>query len=170
MDQEKHKQAGEGAALLSAYAGGQSPSGDSSPAETQAEKKSWRQELRALSASFVYAFRGVKDTIVSERNMKIHLILAAAVTLCGIIFRISGTEWLICIGLFGLVTGMELANTAIEAVVDLVTDEEHPLAGKAKDAAAGAVLVTAMAAAIIGLAIFLPRAKDLVFQLLQNEA
>ena len=124
-------------------------------------EKSWREELKALSASFVYAFRGIRDTVLSERNMKIHLIMAAAVTVCGIVFRISKTEWLICIGLFGLVMGMELANTAVEAVVDLVTQKEHPLARKAKDAAAAAVLVTALAAALIGLAIFLPKVKIL---------
>ena len=66
-------------------------------------------------------------------------------------------EWIICIILFGLVISAEIMNTAIEATVDLVTRERHPLAGKAKDTAAGAVLVLAIVSAIIGAIIFVPK-------------
>ena len=71
------------------------------------------------------------------------------------------TEWCICLGLFGMVMALELVNTAVEAVVDLVTEERHPLAKIAKDTAAGAVLIAAIMAAIVGLIIFVP--KGLVF-------
>ena len=66
-------------------------------------------------------------------------------------------EWCICLGLFGLVMALELINTAIEAVVDLVTSEYRPLAKVAKDTAAGAVLIAAIMAAVSGLIIFVPK-------------
>lgn len=110
-----------------------------------------------LYRSFGYAFEGIFDTIKSERNMKIHCFMTVCVIIAGFIFRISYMEWLLCLVLFGLVTSLELLNTAVEAIVDLVTEEKKPLAKKAKDAAAGAVLSSAIFAAIIGLCIFLPK-------------
>lgn len=110
-----------------------------------------------LIRSFGYAFEGIINTVKAERNMKIHCGFMLAVVVCGFIFRLTYTEWLICLALFGLVTSLELVNTAVEAVVDLVTEERKPLAKKAKDAAAGAVLVSAIFAAIIGLIIFVPK-------------
>ena len=70
---------------------------------------------------------------------------------------LSVTEWCICLTLFGLVMALELVNTSIEAVVDLVTEERKPLAKIAKDTAAGAVLIAAIMAAIIGCVIFVPK-------------
>ena len=110
-----------------------------------------------ITKSFGYAFEGIINTVKSERNMKIHCACVVAVVICGFIFRISYTEWLICLTLFGLVTSLELVNTAVESVVDLVTEEHKPLAKRAKDAAAGAVLIAAIFAAIIGLIIFVPK-------------
>ena len=78
-------------------------------------------------------------------------------TVFGIWLQISKTEWMICFILFGLILALELVNTAIEATVDLCTEERRPLAKKAKDAAAGAVLIAAVFAAIIGVMIFIPR-------------
>ena len=92
--------------------------------------------------------------------MKIHCMVAALVVIAGLILGISVTEC-ICLGLFGMVMALELVNTAVEAVVDLVTEERHPLAKIAKDTAAGAVLIAAIMAAIVGLIIFVP--KGLVF-------
>lgn len=89
--------------------------------------------------------------------MRIHLTAAILVTAAGTLLRISVTEWMVCLILFGLIMSLELVNTALEAVVDLVTQEKKPLAKKAKDAAAGAVLVSAIMSAIIGLIIFLPK-------------
>ena len=81
--------------------------------------------------------------------------------IAGIILKLSQVEWCICLGLFGLVMALELVNTAVESVVDLVTSEYKPLAKIAKDTAAGAVLIAAIMAAIAGLIIFVP--KGLVF-------
>ena len=69
------------------------------------------------------------------------------VTAAGIVFHISALEWCICLVLFGMIMALELVNTAIEAVVDLVTEEKRPLAKLAKDTAAGAVLIAALMAA-----------------------
>ena len=114
-----------------------------------------------LYKSFGYAFQGIFTCIRQERNMKIHCTVAVLVVIAGLILGISVTEWCICLGLFGMVMALELVNTAVEAVVDLVTEERHPLAKIAKDTAAGAVLIAAIMAAIVGLIIFVP--KGLVF-------
>ena len=109
-----------------------------------------------LNKSFGYAFEGIRTGIRKERNMKIHCMVAALVVIAGLILGISVTEWCICLGLFGMVMALELVNTAVEAVVDLVTEERKPLAKIAKDTAAGAVLFTAIMAVIIGCIIFIP--------------
>ena len=107
--------------------------------------------------SFGYAFEGIFTCIRKERNMKIHCVMTLLVIRAGFIFHISAAEWCICLTLFGLVMALELVNTAVEAVVDLVTSERRPLAKIAKDTAAGAVLIAAIMAAIAGLVIFLPK-------------
>ena len=113
-----------------------------------------------LSKSFGYAFQGIFNTIRTERNIKIHCAAAILVTIFGIWLQISKTEWMICFILFGLILALELVNTAVEATVDLFTEERKPLAKKAKDAAAGAVLIVAIFAAVIGILIFIPKLLD----------
>ena len=109
-----------------------------------------------LYESFGYAFEGIWTGIRKERNMKIHCMAIILVTLAGTFFNITATEWCICLLLFALVASLELVNTAVEAVVDLVTEEKKPLAKIAKDTAAGAVLFAAIISVIIGCIIFLP--------------
>lgn len=113
-----------------------------------------------LYKSFGYAFHGIFNTIRTERNIKIHCAAAILVTIFGIWLQISKTEWMICFILFGLILALELVNTAVEATVDLFTEERKPLAKKAKDAAAGAVLIVAIFAAVIGILIFIPKLLD----------
>ena len=113
-----------------------------------------------LYKSFGYAFQGIFNTIRTERNIKIHCAAAILVTFFGIWLQISKTEWMICFILFGLILALELVNTAVEATVDLFTEERKPLAKKAKDAAAGAVLIVAIFAAVIGILIFIPKLLD----------
>ncbi len=93
--------------------------------------------------------------------MHIHLIIAVLVVIFGWILHINLFEWLLCLLCFALVITAEMINTAIENIVDLVSPECHDLAGKAKDIAAGAVLITAIIAASIGLIIFLPKILNL---------
>ena len=113
-----------------------------------------------LYKSFGYAFQGIFNTIRTERNIKLHCAAAILVTIFGIWLQISKTEWMICFILFGLILALELVNTAEEATVDLFTEERKPLAKKAKDAAAGAVLIVAIFAAVIGILIFIPKLLD----------
>ena len=113
-----------------------------------------------LYKSFGYAFQGIFNTIRTERNIKIHCAAAILVTIFGIWLQISKTEWMICFILFGLILALELVNTAVEATVDLFTEERKPLAKKAKDAAASAVLIVAIFAAVIGILIFIPKLLD----------
>ena len=124
----------------------------------------WDREKKkgSLYHSFGYAFEGIWTGIVRERNMKIHCLAVIAVTVAGTFLHIKPVEWCICLLLFGLILSLELVNTALEAVVDLVTKEKKPLAKIAKDTAAGAVLVSAIAAAIIGCIIFVPYLLELI--------
>ena len=114
-----------------------------------------------LYKSFGYAFEGIFAGIRKERNMKIHCVAVIGVTAAGIVFHISALEWCICLVLFGMIMALELVNTAIEAVVDLGTEEKRPLAKLAKDTAAGAALIAALMAAAAGLMIFLPKLLQL---------
>ncbi|MDO5147300.1 MAG: diacylglycerol kinase family protein [Eubacteriales bacterium] len=116
-----------------------------------------REKKAPLYKSFGYAFSGIASCIIKERNIKIHLVFTFFVVAAGLFFRISPTEWCICLILFGLILSLELINTSIESVVDLVTEERKPLAKLAKDTAAGAVLLSACMASIIGCIIFLPK-------------
>lgn len=120
------------------------------------------KKKEAIHRSFGYAFEGIATGIQKERNMRIHCIMMIMVVLAGTILQISAIEWCICIVLFGLVMSLELVNTAVESVVDLVTEERKPLAKVAKDTAAGAVLVAAIMSAIVGLIIFLPKGIALI--------
>jgi len=110
-----------------------------------------------LLHSFKYAFDGIFESFKSEKNMKIHILIMALVILAGFVFKISRTEWMICIILFGVVFAGEIFNTAIEIVVDMVMPHQNEKAKLAKDLSAGAVLLLAIAAAIIGMMIFIPR-------------
>lgn len=113
--------------------------------------------------SFKYAIRGIRMVIKSEKNMQIHLIVAVLVVIAGWFFNINTIEWMLCMLCFGLVFGAEMVNTSIENLVDLASPKKHELAGKAKDMAAGAVLISALFAAVVGLIIFIPRIWNYFF-------
>ena len=107
--------------------------------------------------SLAFAFAGVRHALRSQRNLRIQFAIAAAVIIAGLVLRISRTEWAVVITLIALVIGLELLNTAIEALVDLASPAPHPLAKVANDTAAGAILVVALGSAAAGLIILLPR-------------
>ena len=107
--------------------------------------------------SMKHAVDGIVAGLQNEPNMLIHYFAVIFVIVLGITLRLSVTEWSICVILCGLVIALELMNTAVEAVVDLVTDEFEEQAKLAKDTAAGAVLVAAIVAVIVGSVIFLPK-------------
>lgn len=108
-----------------------------------------------LGAAFRYAFAGLVAAWRSERNLRIHAVIAVAVVAAGAVLRLPAAAWAIVFLTIALVVGAELLNAAVEAVVDLVSPEDHPLAKRAKDVAAAAVLVTASAAVAVGICIAL---------------
>ena len=117
-----------------------------------------------LPASFKYALTGILNTLKKERNFKIHVCAAVCALILSIVLKISVVEFVCILISITMVLSAELINTAIEAVVDLyVKDRIHPLAKAAKDAAAGAVLITAINAVAVGAAIFLKRLANLFF-------
>ena len=112
--------------------------------------------MKKLLKSFSYALQGIRVVVRTQRNMKIHLAAAMVVIMAGFFFHISVLEWLILIVTILLVFTLEMVNTAIEKVVDFVSPEYHRLAGQAKDIAAGAVLLAALGAVVIGILLFGP--------------
>jgi len=110
--------------------------------------------LKKLVESLNNAINGVIYTVRTERNMKIHLLATLIVLIACFIFDISKVEFLILVITITLVIAAELFNTAIEAAIDMTTNYYHPLAKIAKNAAAGAVFVTAVNALIVGYIIF----------------
>ena len=113
--------------------------------------------IKKLINSFTYAIMGIKSAIKTEQNMKIHLLIMEIVILMALILNISFNEWLIVLICFMVVISSELFNTALEKCVDLASPNKNEIAKLAKDISAGAVLITAIFAAIIGIIIFLPK-------------
>ena len=106
--------------------------------------------------SFGYSFEGLKYAYINEQSMTIHMFTSVIVVLMGFLFKITTTEWILAFVVIGVVMGTELLNTAIEAVVDLVSPEKHYLAKIAKDTASAAVFVYSMIALVTGLMVFMP--------------
>ncbi len=111
--------------------------------------------------SFSFAGQGVWYVVRTQRNMRVHLLAASGAIAAGLVLRIGAADWACVLTASGLVLTAEALNTVIEAVTDLCTAEFHPLAKIAKDAAAGAVLISSVAALGVGLAVFLPRLLSL---------
>lgn len=113
--------------------------------------------LRRRAASFGHAFRGVGAALRSEVHLQFHAAATAVVVGGGLYFRLSLTEWaLVALAVAG-VWAAELFNTAIETLTNLASPEYHPLAGRAKDVAAGAVLLAALGALVVGGCVFGPK-------------
>lgn len=110
-----------------------------------------------LASSFGYAFAGLGYCFRTQRNFRIHISVAILAAIAGLLLGLSWLEWAVVASVIVLVLVAEMVNTMVEALVDLVTTEYHPLAKVAKDVAAGVVLLTAMGAVGIGLLIFLPK-------------
>ncbi len=110
--------------------------------------------MKRFVKSFKFAIQGIRSGIGDQPNLKILIGIAVAVIGAGFYFRITSIEWCIVLLCIGLVTGMEMINSAIESLVDLVTRERMPLAGRIKDIAAGAVLLVAIISSVIGIIIF----------------
>lgn len=112
--------------------------------------------------SFGFAWAGICQTLRTQRNFRIMLCIFLLVVAAGFLFRITPVEWAVLLLCCGSVLSLEMVNTALEAAVDLTTCEIHPTAKKAKDIAAGAVLVFSFFSVCVGLVIFVPHIIVLV--------
>lgn len=113
--------------------------------------------LRKRLRSFSYAFHGICLLITQEANAWIHCFAAVCVVVAGFFFGISVSEWIAVIFAIGMVLAAEAVNSAVEALADRVTQEYDEAIKRTKDLASGAVLILAIAAAIIGCIIFIPK-------------
>jgi diacylglycerol kinase len=145
----------------------QPPTASSAPAEHTQDAQ---EDLDARPAppratffrSFVYAGQGLWYALRTQRNARVHFTLAICAIALGIALRISPVEFAMIFVAITTVFIAEMFNTVAEACVDLATQEYHPLARIAKDVAAGAVLLSAMLAVVIGLLVFGPHLWALI--------
>jgi diacylglycerol kinase (ATP) len=112
--------------------------------------------------SFKYAFRGLWWLVREEHNSWIHLAIILILIPTCFILSISLVEWALVIICIGLVLALELINSAIERLADKISPERDPEIGKIKDISAAAVLISAIAAAIVGLIILVPKFLHLI--------
>lgn len=103
---------------------------------------------------FGYAIKGILVAVKEQLNLKIHLAAVVVVVVAGIYFELDAIEWSVIFLTFGLVIVAEMLNTAMEYMVDFVSPQLHPMAGKIKDVAAGAVLIAAIVAIAVAVTIF----------------
>ena len=120
------------------------------------------QQFKKLSPkrilrSFKFSFDGLKYAYLHEQSLALHVIIMFIIITCGFVFKITPIQWVITLVMGALILVSELFNTSIEAVVDLVTEEFHPLAKIAKDTASAATFVASIIAASMWLTVFLPK-------------
>lgn len=126
------------------------------------KKRKMRVKTKKLIKSFKYAFEGLTTAFKQEKNMKIHVLIAVLVLILGFVLKISKIDWIICTFAIVMVITAELFNTAIETIVDMITMQKNEKAKIAKDVSAGAALITAIGAAIVGIIIFSPKIMELI--------
>ena len=119
--------------------------------------------LRKRLKSFKLAFNGIKLLITREHNAWIHCFAAVCAIIAGFVFGISTTEWIAVIFAIGTVLAAEAVNSSIEAISDLVSPRYNEAIKRTKDLAAGAVLILAIAAATVGLIIFVPKIMETLY-------
>jgi diacylglycerol kinase len=119
--------------------------------------------MRVLK-SFVFAFNGLKDCILHEKNFQVQFVISIIVLALGIFFQLSRLEWVIILLCFAVVLSFEIINSAIEKLCDLVCPTFNLTIKKVKDMSASAVLFAAIISFIIGCIIFLPKISAAFFQ------
>lgn len=117
----------------------------------------WEPAARNFLHSVWYAAIGISYFFRSERNARIQLMLAALSVVAGILLGLDKTEWIVIVICIVLVFALEMVNTALEELCNLLTTEFHPAVKIIKDLSAGAVATVALGSAATGLAIFLPK-------------
>ncbi|MDD4831706.1 MAG: diacylglycerol kinase [Bacilli bacterium] len=120
--------------------------------------------FKRFIASWVNSYYGYKYAYTHEQSLLLHIFFSIFAIFCGIVFEITGTQWILLFLVMTVIIVAELLNTAIEATVDLVTEEYHPLAKVAKDCASAAVLTSVLLATIVGIYVFFPQILELIFK------
>lgn len=130
------------------------------PKLPQAQQTEWSKFI----GGFHYAFSGLWHALRTQRNARVHVVIACLAVLMGIVLRISAVEFAMIFVAIASVFIAEMFNTVIELCIDLISPEYHPLAKIAKDMAAGAVLLSAMLAVVIGLFVLGPHLWAVAFR------
>ncbi|MGA7732597.1 MAG: diacylglycerol kinase family protein [Chloroflexia bacterium] len=125
--------------------------------QTQAPDSAFRVPHSAFIQGFVYAWAGVRYCFRTQRNFRVHIGIGIVAVVLGLLLGLGWVEWALVATVIALVLAAEMVNTMVESLVDLVTQQYHPLAKVAKDVSAGVVLLTAIGAAVVGILIFLPK-------------
>jgi diacylglycerol kinase len=112
--------------------------------------------MSRLAKSFSYAWKGIVFAVKHEKNFQVEVAVAAFIIAAMLILPLSGLERALIVFSVALVLALELANTALEKVMDMLKPRVHPYVRVIKDMMAGAVLLTSLAAVAVGIAIFLP--------------
>jgi diacylglycerol kinase len=112
--------------------------------------------------SVIYAWQGIKYCFKSEKNFQIQSVVSLITLAAGFLFKINTSEWIAVLLCIALVQGLEMVNSAIEKLSNVVTESIHPIIKLVKDIAAGAVLFVSIISFIIGCIIFLPKIELLV--------
>jgi diacylglycerol kinase (ATP) len=115
-----------------------------------------RFSLRARARSFVHAGAGLADVLATQHNARIHALATVGVVAMGLFFGVSRLEWCWLVAAIAGVWAAEAHNTALERLADAVQPDFHPEVGRAKDAAAGAVLAASLGAVAVGLLVLGP--------------
>ena len=114
------------------------------------------QYLKGRLRSVGFAVQGLRVLLATQPNARIHALATVCVVAAGWYWQVSRADWLALVLAIAMVWVAEAINTGIEWAVDLASPEHHPLAGKAKDVAAAAVLLASLAAVVVGLLVFVP--------------
>ena len=113
--------------------------------------------MKKFFKGFVYSFKGLCYAFRTQLNFRVHCVATVLVVLLGLYFKLNSYEWLWITTAIAVVVILELVNTAVEVLVDLVSPEQTPKAGAIKDVASAAVLVGAILSLVVALFIFLPK-------------
>jgi diacylglycerol kinase len=119
-------------------------------------------KTHSTSKSFYYAFQGIKTAFKNEPNLRIHTVAAVLALSLGVVLSLSTIEWLILTFTIFYVITLELLNSVLEAVVDLVSPDIRPYAKIAKDVSAACVLIAAFLSLIVGAVLFIPKITLLI--------
>jgi diacylglycerol kinase len=128
------------------------------------ENRKTNYSVNRFYDSIKYSLEGLKYAYTHEQSLLLHIFLSIVAITCGILFKITGTQWILLFIMMTVIIVAELINTAIEAVVDMITEEYNPLAKVAKDCGAAAAFVASVLAISVGAYVFVPQIIEMIFK------